>query len=479
MCPRPALYAWRVHSWAEHAVSATIAGIPRAAVEAMLERERAEFVARRPRCRALAGRAATHWLFGVPMHWMSDWGTPVPLQVASAQGAELVDVDGHRYADFCLGDTGAMFGHSPPAVAAALQRQSRQGFTTMLPGEDAAAVGELLARHFGLPLWQVAQTASDANRAVLRWARAVSGRPAVLVFDHCYNGMVDDTFVGLGPDGTVRNRPGLVGQAADLARYTRCIEFNDVAALEAALKARDVACVLAEPVMTNAGMVLPEPGFLEALRDLTRRHRALLAIDETHTLSSGPGGYSRVAGLEPDFLVVGKSIAGGFPCAVYGFTDEVGERIRGMLAAKPPGHSGIGTTLSGNPLAMAALRACLEGVMTPAAYAHMVAMAERLEDGLEQLVEVERLPWHVQRVGARLEVGFTREPPRTGRESVTALPPLLPEAIRLYLLNRGLLITPFHNMMLMSPATPAAAVDRLGSAWAQCVTDLGLEARRS
>lgn len=456
-----------------------IAGIPRSAVEAMLQRERAEFAARRPRCRALATRGAPHWLAGVPMHWMSDWGTPFPLQVASAQGAELVDADGHRYADFCLGDTGAMFGHSPPAVAEAVQRQSRQGLTTMLPGEDAAVAGELLAARFGLPQWQVAQTASDANRAVLRWARAVTGRPAVLVFDHCYHGMVDDTFVGLGADGAVRNRPGLVGQAADLARHTRCVEFNDLAALEAALKVRDVACVLAEPVMTNAGMVLPEPGFLEALRRLTRKHHTLLAIDETHTLSSGLGGYCRVAGLEPDFFIAGKAVAGGFPCAVYGFTDELGERIRGLLAAKPPGHSGIGTTLAGNPLAMAALRACLEKVMTPAAYAHMVAMAERLEDGLERLIETERLPWHVQRVGARLEVGFTRAPARTGRQSVSAMPPLLPEAIRLYLLNRGLLITPFHNMMLMSPVTPAAAVDRLGSAWAQCVNDLGLPARAS
>jgi len=255
------------------------------------------------------------------------------------------------------------------------------------------------------------------------------------------------------------------------------VEFNDLAAVEAALKARDVACVLAEPVMTNAGMVLPDPGFLDQLRALTRRHRTLLAIDETHTLSSGLGGYSRVARLDPDFFIAGKAIAGGFPCAVYGFTSEVEQRIRGMLAVKPPGHSGIGTTLAGNPLAMAALRACLEQVMVPAAYEHMIAMAERLEDGLEQLIEAERLPWHVQRVGARLEVGFTREPSRTGRQSVAALPPLLPDAIRLYLLNRGLVITPFHNMMLMSPVTPAAGVDRLYSAWAQCVTDLRLVAR--
>lgn len=458
-------------------MSGSLAGIDRSGVERLLERERAAFVSRCPRSRALAGRGGQHWLGGVPMHWMADWGTPFPLHVAAARGAELEDVDGNRYFDFCLGDTGAMFGHSPPPVAAALERQSRRGFTTMLPGEDAAVAGGLLADRFGLPCWQMAQTASDANRAVLRWARAITGRPFVLVFDRCYHGMVDDTFVGLTPDGAVRNRPGLVGQAADLSLHTRCVEFNDLSAVEAALKARDVACVLAEPVMTNAGMVLPEPGFLDQLRALTRRHRTLLAIDETHTLSSGPAGYSRLARLDPDFFVAGKAIAGGFPCAVYGFTSEVEERIRGMLAAKPAGHSGIGTTLAGNPLAMAALRACLEQVMTPAAYEHMVAMGERLEDGLEQLIETERLPWHVQRVGARLEVGFTREPPRTGRQSVAALPPLLPDAIRLYLLNRGLVITPFHNMMLMSPATPAAGVDRLYSAWAQCVTDLQLAAR--
>jgi glutamate-1-semialdehyde 2,1-aminomutase len=267
------------------------------------------------------------------------------------------------------------------------------------------------------------------------------------------------------------------GPAPDITRHTRCVEFNDLAAVESVLKTRDVACVLAEPVMTNAGMVLPEPGFLDALRRLTRKHRTLLAFDETHTLSSGIGGYSRIAQLEPDFLVAGKAIAGGFPCAVYGFTAELEERIRGVLAAKPSGHSGIGTTLAGNPMAMAALRACLEQVMTPAAYAHMIAMAERLEDGLEQLVEVEHLPWHVQRVGARLEVGFTREPPRTGRQSIDSLPPLLPDAIRLFLLNRGLVITPFHNMMLMSPVTAVSSVDRLGSAWAQCVNELRLISR--
>lgn len=457
-------------------MAATLAGIPRPAVERMLAAERERFAGLHPRSRSLAARGAAHWFQGVPMHWMSDWGTPFPVHVAEARGAELVDVDGNRYSDFCLGDTGAMFGHSPGPVAQALAAQAQRGLTTMLPGEDAVVVGELLAARFGLPSWQMAQTASDANRAVIRWARAITGRPAVLVFDHCYHGMVDDTFVRI-EDGRAANRPGLVGQVADLSLYARCVEFNDLAAVEQALKRRDVALLLAEPVMTNAGMVLPEPGFLEALRDLTRRHRTLLAMDETHTLSSGVGGYCRVAQLEPDFLVAGKAIAGGYPCAVYGFTTEIEQRMRGVLASKPPGHSGVGTTLAGNPMATAALRASLERVMTPAAYGRMISLAERLEDGLEMLIEQENLPWHVQRVGARLEAGFTRSAPRTGRQAVEGMPPLLPEAIRLFLMNRGLIITPFHNMMLLSPETPVADVDRLASAWAQCVTDLRIAAR--
>jgi glutamate-1-semialdehyde 2,1-aminomutase len=453
-----------------------VAGIPRPAVEALARTERERFVTAHPVSARLAERGQRHWLQGVPLHWMSDWGTPFPLHVAAARVAEIRDVDGNVYADFCLGDTGAMFGHSPPHVAAAVKAQADRGFTTMLPGEDAIVAGELLARTFGLAAWQMAQTASDANRAVLRWARAITGRPAVLVFDGCYHGAVDDAFVRLD-SGRAVNRPGLVGQAADLSQHTRCAEFNDLAAVETLLRARDVACVLTEPVMTNCGMVLPEPGFHEELRRITRRHGTLLVIDETHTISSGLGGFARVSGLDPDFLVIGKAVAGGFPCAVYGFSAEMHTRMRGVLAMKAPGHSGIGTTLAGNALAAAALRATLERVMTADSYARMFALAERLEDGLEGLIEREGLPWHVARVGARLEVNFSRTPPRTARESAAAQAPLLQEAIRLYLLNRGLVITPFHNMMLLSPDTQASAVDRLASTWSQCVTDLRIAGR--
>jgi glutamate-1-semialdehyde 2,1-aminomutase len=278
--------------------------------------------------------------------------------------------------------------------------------------------------------------------------------------------------VRLEADGQVRNRPGLVGQAADLALHSSCVPFNDVAALEAALATGDYACVLAEPVMTNCGMVLPAPGFHETLRELTRRHGTLLAIDETHTLSSGLGGYTAVHGLEPDFFVAGKAVAGGFPCAVYGFTDSVRQGIEQVQATKAPGHSGMGTTLSANPMALAALRANLAEVMTAEAYAHMEGLAARLEAGFRQLIADCALPWHVSRVGMRLEVGFAPQPPRNGAESEAAHCSLLGDVLRLYLLNRGVLVTPFHLMMLTSPATTEAAVDRLLALWREAVLQL-------
>jgi glutamate-1-semialdehyde 2,1-aminomutase len=428
----------------------------------MLARERQLFAAEH----ALSARAHAagnaHWLHGVPMHWMHDWGTPFPIVVKEARGAEIVDVDGRRYADFCLGDTGAMFGHSPAPVARALAAQAARGLTYMLPSAEAAAVGAGLERIFRLPFWQVTQTASDANRSVIRWARGITRRRFVLVFNGCYHGMVDDACVRLDA-GRTTSKPSLIGQVYDLASATRVIEFNDVAALEQALKTRDVACVLCEPALTNIGMVLPEPGIHATLRALTRKHGTLLAIDETHTISTGLGGYSQVCGLEPDFLVVGKAIAGGFPCAVYGFTAELRERMLGVLAQTPPGHSGLGTTLSANALALAALNASLSEVMTPAAYAHMIEHGVMLEEALQDALHVEGLPMHVTRIGARLELMFKAVPPRNATEAVAGLNADLSLVLRLYLANRGVLITPFHNMMLVSPATTRAHLDALRS----------------
>ncbi|MEJ1159043.1 aspartate aminotransferase family protein [Prosthecomicrobium sp. N25] len=436
----------------------------------LIERERAAYSARRPRSAALAAEARAHWFDGVPLHWMSDWGLPFPLFLGSAQGSTLIDADGIEHVDFCLGDTGAMFGHSPPPVVRAVAEQAARGLTAMLPSTLVPEVGRLLAERFGLPVWQATLSASDANRAVIRWARALTGRPDILVFNGAYHGMVDDVHVRLGPEGP-RLRPGLMGQVYDVRRHTRVVEFNDVPALEAALSDRQVALVLAEPVMTNIGMVLPEPGMHEALRRVTREAGTLLAIDETHTISTGPGGYTRAHGLDPDFFVLGKPVAGGIPAAVYGFTREV---AKGMAAARAadPGYSGLGTTLSANALAFAAMRATLAEVMTDAAYAHMTDLAAELAEGLRAVIRGANLPWCVTAVGARVEFMLAPAPPRTGGEAGRIGEPAIEGAIRLALLNRGLVVTPFHGMMLVAPTTTRQDVDRLLAGSAEVVAEI-------
>jgi len=447
------------------------AGVPLGNVDAMLRREQDLFVQRHPRSKALAARAKAHWAHGVPMHWMLDWGTPFPIYVASAKGACLTDVDGNAYDDFCFGDTGSMFGHSPEPIAKAITEQAARGLTYMLPTEDVPEVGELLANMFGLPFWQAATTATDANRFVIRWCRAIIKRSKILVFHGCYHGAADDTFVRL-KNGKAIHRPGLLGQVFDLTQFTKVVEFNDLPALETALAEGDVACVLTEPALTNIGMVLPQPGFLEGLRALTRKHGTLLVIDETHTISTGYGGYTRTHGLEPDFLTVGKPIAGGIPCAVFGFTAAVEARMRRVEAEKEPGYSGMGTTLSANAMALHAMRANLEQVVTPAAYDHMLPMSERLARGIEARIKARRLPWHVSNVGARAEFVCSAQRPRNGTEAQAAMHPRLELAIHLYLLNRGFIIAPFHNMTLVSPATSAEQVDRLVAAVDGCLGEL-------
>ena len=447
------------------------AGVPLGNVDAMLRREQDLFVQRHPRSAELAERAKARWSNGVPMHWMLDWGTPFPIYVSSAKGSRLIDVDGHTYDDFCFGDTGSMFGHSPDPIATAIAAQAARGLTYMLPTADVPVVGELLASMFGLPFWQAATTATDANRFVIRWCRALTGRSQILVFHGCYHGAADDTFVRL-KHGKAIHRPGLVGQVFDVTEFTKVVEFNDLAALESALAAGDVACVLTEPALTNIGMVLPQPGFLEALRALTHKHGTLLVIDETHTISTGYGGYTRTHGLEPDFLTVGKPIAGGIPCAVFGFTAEIEARMRRFEAEKEPGYSGMGTTLSANALALHAMRANLEQVVTPAAYDHMLPLSERLAHGIEARIKARGLPWHVSNVGARAEFVCAPQRPRNGTEAQAAMHPRLELAIHLYLLNRGFIIAPFHNMTLVSPATSAEQVDRLIQTVDDCCGEL-------
>lgn len=435
-------------------------GVDATRAQALLKREIAAFEVANPRSRELSARAERHLMFGVPLHWMTDWGTPFALHLREASGAHLVDADGHTLTDFCLGDTGAMFGHSPLPVANALAQQAARGLTAMLPSADAAHVGELLAMRFGLPLWQFALSATDANRYVVRWLRAASGREKLLVFNGCYHGTIEDVFVDL-VDGRPQQRASLLGQVHDLTRTTRVVEFNDLAALEAALAPGDVACVLAEPALTNIGMVLPHPGYWEAAQALIRRHGTALVLDETHTLSCGPGGYAWLHGIDADAVVVGKALGGGLPCAAYGFSAEWSQRAVRAKRAAPPGHSGVGTTLTGNALALAAMRATLSELMTPAVYAPMLALATRLAEGLRATLARHRLPWCVTQLGARCEFQFCAEPPRNGTQAGAALDPELEHLIHLALLNRGVLITPFHNMLLVCPQTTADDVAKL------------------
>jgi len=447
------------------------AGIAEAKARGLYERERERFAATRPKSRALAEAAKRHLHNGVPMSWMTDWASPYPIFAREASGAHIRDVDGNDYVDFCLGDTGSMFGHSPAPVVRALRDYADRGITYMLPTEDAVVVGEQLAHRFGLPFWQIATTATDANRFVLRLARGVTGRPRILVFNGCYHGTVDDTYLRL-IDGKQQPRPGLIGQAQDLTAIAKVVEFNDLQGLEGALSKGDIAAVICEPVMTNIGMVQPAPDFHTHLRALTRQYGTLLVIDETHCISTGPGGYTHAHRLEPDFLTLGKPIAGGIPCAVYGFTAEVAERIRKVTPKVDHGHTGIGTTLSANALSLRLIRVNLEEVMTPAASAHMERLSGELADGLAGIIRERRLPWHVTRVGARAEFVFTAKPPRNGSEAEAGLIAPLERTIHLYLINRGVMIAPFHNMTLCCPATTPADVARLHDAFAACLDEL-------
>jgi glutamate-1-semialdehyde 2,1-aminomutase len=431
----------------------------------VIEREREEFARRHRRSRELHERARGSLLAGVPMSWMTMWAGGHPIYLEHAEGARLVDVDGNEYADFCLGDTGAMAGHSPAPVMRAIR--DRAGLTTMLPTEDAAWVGEELTRRFGLPYWQFSLTATDANRWLLRMCRQVTGRPKVAVFNWCYHGSVDEAFVTL--DGS---REGNVGPMVDPTETTRVAEFNEVDSVEAALAHGDVACLLMEPALTNIGIVLPDPGFMDAVRELCTRHGTLLIIDETHTFSAGPGGCTAAWGLEPDAISLGKSIAGGVPIGAYGVSAELAERIAAEEEADYEDTGGVGGTLAGNALSLAAARAALGEVLTPEAFERMSALRERFVAGVEAVLERHSVPWSVVSLGARAEYRFTPEPPRTGAASAAAADRGVEEYLHLYLLNRGVLITPFHNMALMCPATTDEQVDRHTEAFTAAVEEL-------
>jgi glutamate-1-semialdehyde 2,1-aminomutase len=432
--------------------------IDRTRLKRCLAHEEKRFVDEHPRSRELFERAKKSLLGGVPMNWMVKWAGAFPVFVKQAEGAHFTDVDGHRYLDLCLGDTGAMTGHAPAAAVEAIVEQVRKGVTFMLPTADSVWVGEELTRRFGLPYWQITLTATDANRFSIRLAREITQRKLILVFNWCYHGTVDETFVTLR-DGVAEPRSGNLGPPVSPAVTTRVIEFNDIPALEAALAPGDVACVLAEPVMTNIGIVHPEPGYHDALREITRRTGTLLIIDETHTLCAGPGGYTKAQGLEPDMLVIGKPIASGIPAATYGMSEEIAARVRAHTPVEDCDTSGIGGTLSGNALSLAAMRATLQHVLTQSAYDKTIPLAQRFEASVESAIREQQLPWHVNRLGCRAEYWFRPTPPRNGAEAAAAVDAELDHYMHLCALNRGILMTPFHNMALISPDATEEDID--------------------
>jgi glutamate-1-semialdehyde 2,1-aminomutase len=446
--------------------------IDRDRLRTALSAEEERFVATHRRSGELFEKAKRSLLAGVPMPWMTEWAGPHPVFAAAASGAHVTDVDGNEYVDLCLGDTGAMTGHSPPATVEAITEQAARGITLMLPTEDSVWVAGELERRFGLPYWQFSLTATDANRFTVRLARAVTGRPKVLVYSWCYHGTVDETFA-IRAGGATRSRPDNIGPPVDPAITTVAIEWNDTGELEAALSGGEIACVLAEPAMTNIGIVPPEPGYHEALRSMTREHGSLLVIDETHTICAGPGGYTAAHGLEPDFLTIGKPLAAGVPAAAYGMSEEVAERVLGhheLLGTSDVG--GIGGTLSGNALSLAAMRATLERVLDDDAFARMIALGQRFEDGVREVIDSYGLPWHVTRLGCRVEYAFSAERPRNGGEAAAAQDRELDRFLHLHALNRGILMTPFHNMALISPATSEQDVDRHTAAFAEAAGEL-------
>lgn len=446
--------------------------LDRTHLEILLKEEEQRFRSSHPKSYELYQRARKSLHGGVPMLWMMRWAGSFPLFVREARGAHFTDVDGNEYIDFCLGDTGAMTGHSPEATVRAIQEQIQKGITLMLPYEDVIWVGEELQRRFKLPYWQFALTATDANRFALRMARLITGRQKILVFNYCYHGSVDETFITLDEEGTPIPRPNNMGPQVDPRETTKVIEFNDIGALETVLSSGEVAAVLAEPVMTNIGIIHPKPGYHKALREITRKYGTLLIIDETHTICTGPGGYSGSFALEPDFLTLGKPLAGGVPAAVYGFSEEVSQAFAAKLSLDDADVGGIGGTLAGNALSIAAMKATLQYVLTDDFYSKATKLQEAFTAGVESVIKEYELPWIVKQLGNRSEYWFRPDPPQNGGEAHAAVDPELDRYMHLFALNRGILMTPFHNMALISAETTQADVDHHTKTFREAVRSL-------
>lgn len=394
------------------------------------------------------------------MLWMAKWPGPFPIYVESAKGAHFKDVDGNDFTDFCLGDTGAMSGHAPNPTVRAVQGQIAKGATFMLPTADASRNGQLLGERFGLPKWQFTLSATDANRHLIRFARQITGRPKIAIHDYCYHGSVDETFAVLDESGNTVSRPNNIGKPTELSNTTISIPFNDLAAAEAAFATGEVALMLMEPALTNIGIVLPEPGYLQGIQELCRKYQVVFALDETHTLSAGVGGMTKRDGLEPDAVVLGKTIGGGVPVGALGLSAALAKSIAESLQLESIDVGGVGGTLAGNALSMAAVRATLEEVLTPANFTKMEQLAIQWERNTQAVIDRYGLPWQVSRIGCRGEYSFRSTAPSTGAQAHQAEDFELGQYLQLHAINRGILMTPFHNMILISPETSLEDVDR-------------------
>jgi glutamate-1-semialdehyde aminotransferase len=434
--------------------------------------EVALFVSKHPESAKLHEKAQSALMGGVPMSWMSKWPGPHPVYVSHAKGSKFTDVDGIEYVDFCLGDTGAMVGHSPDASVKAIAEQLSKGITLMLPTADAAIAAQTLSDRFGVPKWQFTLTATDANRHILRYARHVTGKNKVVVHDYCYHGTVDETFAVLDDHGKTVSRENNIGPQVDPSKTTIVVPFNDLAAAETAFATGDVAAMLIEPAMTNIGIVLPEPGYLEGLRELCTKYQVILIHDETHTLSEGPGGMTARRNLYPDAVVLGKTIGAGIPAGAFGMSAELTDKIQKSLHLEHIDVGGVGGTLAGNALSMAAIAATLTKVLTPEAFKTMEELCDVWTKNVQDLITKYGAPWQVSQLGSRAEYSFRSEAPSNGRQAADADDFELQQYLHIHALNRGILMTPFHNMALMSPAHTIEDVDRHRAHFEQALISL-------
>ena len=445
--------------------------IDRAHLAKMMKKEEQRYLARTKKSAKLFAQAKKSMPGGVPMSWMTKWPGAYPLFVKSAKGAHFKDVDGNSYIDFCLGDTGSMTGHSPAATVEAIKKQLSSGLTAMLPTEDALAVSQDLSARFGLPMWQFTVSATDANRHSIRYCRLVTGKQKIIVIDKCYHGSVDETLVILNDKSETVSRPGAIGPQVDPSMTTRAVPFNDLAALEAAFTVGDVACLLIEPALTNIGIVLPLDGYIAGIRELTRKYDVLLIVDETHTICAGPGGCTKLWGIDPDFVVIGKTIGGGIPVAAYGMSADIAHKVENLMHGHDLDVSGIGGTLSGSALAGAAIRATLTHALRQEDFDVAIPLATRWSEGVQNVINQYQLPWTVQQLGCRAEYWFS-EHPQNGAQAAASVNDVLESYMHIYALNRGILLTPFHNMALMTPFHSEADVDLHTSVFTACVQEL-------